>query len=107
MDKIRERFNIARKELLDLSFKKPLLNYKLRATPGLEFKSLNASDIFNALVNESKKIGFTLDYVTSSNKLFVDIDDKELKRRLNKTYRQAKLYLEEKGANILFLTLGF
>ena len=107
MDKIRERFNIARKELLDLSFKNPLLNYKLRATTGLEFKSLNASDIFNALVNESKKIGFTLDYVTSSNKLYVDIDDKELKRRLNKTYRQAKLYLEEKGANILFLTLGF
>ncbi|MDY6048593.1 MAG: DUF4011 domain-containing protein, partial [Bacilli bacterium] len=107
MDKIRERFNIARKELLDLSFKNPLLNYKLRATTGLEFKSLNASDIFNALVNESKKIGFTLDYVTSSNKLYVDIDDKDLKRRLNKTYRQAKLYLEEKGANILFLTLGF
>ena len=107
MDKIRERFNIARKELLDLSFKNPLLNYKLRATTGLEFKSLNASDIFNALVNDSKKIGFTLDYVTSSNKLYVDIDDKELKRRLNKTYRQAKLYLEEKGANILFLTLGF
>ena len=107
MDKIRERFNIARKELLDLSFKNPLLNYKLRATTGLEFKSLNASDIFNALVNDSKKIGFTLDYVTSSNKLYVDVDDKELKRRLNKTYRQAKLYLEEKGANILFLTLGF
>ena len=107
MDKIRERFNIARKELLDLSFKNPLLNYKLRATTGLEFKSLNASDVFNALVNESKKIGFTLDYVTSSNKLYVDIDDKDLKRRLNKTYRQAKLYLEEKGANILFLTLGF
>ena len=56
MDKIRERFNIARKELLDLSFKNPLLNYKLRAITGLEFKSLNASDIFNALVNESKKI---------------------------------------------------
>ena len=107
MDKIRERFNIARKELLDLSFKNPLLNYKLRATTGLEFKSLNASDVFNALVNDSKKIGFTLDYVTSSNKLYVDIDDKDLKRRLNKTYRQAKLYLEEKGANILFLTLGF
>ena len=107
MDKIRERFNIARKELLDLSFKNPLLNYKLRSTTGLEFKSLNASDVFNALVNDSKKIGFTLDYVTSSNKLYVDIDDKELKRRLNKTYRQAKLYLEEKGANILFLTLGF
>ena len=107
MDKIRERFNIARKELLDLSFKNPLLNYKLRATTGLEFKSLNASDVFNALVNDSKKIGFTLDYVTSSNKLYVDVDDKELKRRLNKTYRQAKLYLEEKGANILFLTLGF
>ena len=107
MDKIRERFNIARKELLDLSFKNPLLNYKLRATTGLEFKSLNASDIFNALVNDSKKIGFTLDYVTSSNKLYVDVDEKELKRRLNKTYRQAKLYLEEKGANILFLTLGF
>ena len=107
MDKIRERFNIARKELLDLSFKNPLLNYKLRSTTGLEFKSLNASDVFNALVNDSKKIGFTLDYVTSSNKLYVDIDDKDLKRRLNKTYRQAKLYLEEKGANILFLTLGF
>ena len=47
MDKIRERFNIARKELLDLSFKNPLLNYKLRATTGLEFKSLNASDELN------------------------------------------------------------
>ena len=84
MDKIRERLNIARKELLDLSFKNPLLNYKLRATTGLEFKSLNASDIFNALVNESKKIGFTLDYVTSSNKLYVDILTFNFKHNINK-----------------------
>ena len=52
MNNIEEKFEVARKELLDLSLKNPLINYRLRAATGLEFPSINASDVFDYLVNE-------------------------------------------------------
>lgn len=107
MGKIEERFDIARKELLDLSLKNPLLNYKLRATTGLEFPSINPSDVFHALVNEGKNIYFTSESSTNPTKLSVSTDEKTLRRRLIRTFRSSKMFLEEKGANILFLALGF
>jgi len=107
MGKIEDRFEVSRKELLDLSFRNPLLNYKLRAISGLEFSDLNCSDIYDYLVNQGKHVYFTNIPTTNPSKLVSLIDEKELKKKLLKTYRQAKLYLEEKGANILFLALGF
>ena len=35
MNNIEEKFEVARKELLDLSLKNPLINYRLRAATGL------------------------------------------------------------------------
>lgn len=107
MGKIEERLELARNELLDLSFRNPLINYKLRAMSGLEFPSLNASDVFDYLVNEGKACYFTTEITNNPSRLGSAIDPNELKNRLLKTYRSGKLYVEEKGANILFLALGF
>ena len=107
MDNLAEKFNLARRELLDLSLKNPLLNFKLRKGMGLEFSSLNASDVFDYLVGDGKNVSFTREESNLPSKLTVNLDEKELRRRLVKTFRTSKLYLEEKGANILFLALGF
>ena len=107
MDAIINKLNIARKELLDLSFRNPLLNFKLRKTTGLEFPNININDSFEYLVVEEKAITFTREESSKPSKLQVFIDEKELHSRLNQTYRQATMFLEEKGANTLFLVLGF
>ena len=82
MDRIDERFSIARKELLDLSLKNPLINYKLRATTGLEFPSCNISDVFDYLVNDGKNVYFSLEETNSPNKLYVNRDEKDVHARL-------------------------
>lgn len=102
-----QKLNIARKELLDLSLKNPLLNFKLRKTTGLEFSCVNANDVMDYLVNEGKFIFFSREKSNFPSKLYVDIEEKDLRSRLNRTYRSSRLFIEEKGANILFLTLGF
>ena len=107
MDAIINKLNIARKELLDLSFRNPLLNFKLRKTTGLEFPNININDSFEYLVIEERSISFTREESSKPSRLQVFIDEKELHSRLNQTYRQATMFLEEKGANTLFLVLGF
>lgn len=107
MNEIEKRFNLARKELLDLSLKNSLLNYKLRQSSGLELEDVNASDVYDYLVNQQKSISFTINKTSNINRLYSHVSQIELNRKLTKTYRSSKLYLEEKGANILFLALGF
>ena len=107
MESISERLDIARKELLDLSLKNPLINYRLRVSSGIEFPYLNAADVFNYLVNEGKKSFFTTEKSNNPSKLYAPLNDKELHRKLLRTYRSSRMYIEEKGANILFLALGF
>ena len=107
LDLITNKLEIARKELLDLSFRNPLLNFKLRKASGLEFFNVNISDVYEYLVDDEKTITFTTEDSTKASRLKVLMDEKQLHKRLSQTYRQAKLYLEEKGANTLFLALGF
>ena len=107
MNNIEEKFEVARKELLDLSLKNPLINYRLRAATGLEFPSINASDVFDYLVNEGKNITFSKEPTNNPSKLYAGLDEKKLRSRLVRTYRSSKMFIEEKGANILFLALGF
>ncbi|HAL18833.1 MAG TPA: hypothetical protein DCO86_04345, partial [Spirochaetaceae bacterium] len=107
MESISERLDLARKELLDLSLKNPLINYRLRVSSGIEFPFLNAADVFNYLVNEGKKSYFTTEKSNNPSRLYTALDEKELHRKLLRTYRSSKMYIEEKGANILFLALGF
>lgn len=107
MDTIISKLNFARKELLDLSFRNPLLNFKLRKTTGLQFNDLNIYDVFDYLVVREKPIQFTTENSLNHGRLFVNISTQELHNRLNQTYRQSVMFLEEKGANTLFLALGF
>ena len=107
MKKMYDKFNLARNELLDLSLKNPLINFKLRKTTGLEFNNLNASETFDYIVGEGKNLYFTREKTNLPSKLYVELDEKEIRSRLNRTYRSSRLFLEEKGANTLFLALGF
>lgn len=104
---IDEKLNIARRELLDLSFRNPLINFKLRKTSGLEIKNVNYSQLYEHLVIDGKTSSFTNQPTNKPSKLLVDLTEKEISQRLNRTYRNNKLFIEEKGANSLFLALGF
>ncbi len=107
METILNKLNIARKELLDLSFRNPLLNFKLRKTTGIEFANINTNDLYEYLVSEEKACLFTKESSLRPNRIQVTCDEKELRSRLIQTYRQATMFIEEKGANTLFLALGF
>lgn len=48
----------ARKDLLDLGLRNPLLNYRLLKTHGLRLLSPNAAEIFRCLVLEERKLKF-------------------------------------------------
>lgn len=107
MPTINENIKQACQELLDLSLKNPLLNFKLRKNIGLELKNVNSIEVFH-LLNEGKLLSFTNKLeVNRVNKILCDIPHDELIRRLSKTSREAKLIMEEKGCNVLFLALGF
>jgi very-short-patch-repair endonuclease/DNA polymerase III delta prime subunit len=55
---IAARLDKARKDLLDLSLRNPLLNYRLLKTRGLRLLSPNAAEIFRYLVLEERSLSF-------------------------------------------------
>ncbi|MFI3252651.1 MAG: DUF4011 domain-containing protein [bacterium] len=107
MDKTTELFELARRELLDLSQKNSLINFKPRKAYGVFFSNPNAGEFFEHLVNMQKPVSFTTGETTNVAKVHIDLDDATLKSKLTKTYRQAKSFIEEKGINTLFLAVGF
>ena len=53
---VHRRLEADRRELLDLSLRNPLLNY--RAARGLEFLGESAAEVFRVLVSEGKRLAF-------------------------------------------------
>lgn len=107
MSKTNELFEQAGRELLDLSLKNSLINFKPRKAYGVFFSNSNSGEFFEHLVNNQKPIMFSTSESTNVNKVFVECDDATLKSKLTKTFRQSKSFIEEKGINTLFLALGF
>ena len=125
----------ARKELLDLSLRNPLLNYRPLRARGLEVVGESAVQVFGTLVSEGKPMSFLArpSSITSDKR-----DDEEglgigqpedaapspvttnqsdrrlqtaetsegLQRRLLTTHRLANSTIEETGVNTLFIALG-
>ena len=125
---IAERLEVARRELLDLGLRNPLLNYRLLRARGLEVVDEIPAEVFRLLVQEGRAMAFLPrmngekdglmaqpqeDTTTESpaerhtdHRLQTDISSDELQSRLLATYYAANSFVQEQGVNILYMALG-
>ncbi|MFN0305380.1 MAG: DUF3320 domain-containing protein [Burkholderiales bacterium] len=138
-----DRLNVARENLLDLSLRNTLLNWRPLKTRGVEITDGNVNQIYQALVVDKTALRFlpgteagtsTADRIgegdsnddewdhlvaptnsstprkvrPQSGEVVVQTSllDKNLQTRLLATWHTARTHIEERGFNILFLTLG-
>jgi len=131
IEKTLDRKTLWERKLLDLSLRNNLLNY----VPGRKGVSLLVKDhrALEDIIYEGKEFqllpkvsdhesregeGLTRasDYFTAYGELLEGefqqrkirtlLDEENLEKKLTKIYREARIHLEESGANSLFLTLG-
>jgi hypothetical protein len=129
---IRNGLGSARKELLDLGLRNPLLNYRLLRTRGLEVVDEVPSEVFRQLTAEGKAISFVpstqgeaggktgdglgqpMEEETggsvaprhTDSRLQTSSSSQELQSRLLSTYYMANTFIQEQGIYALFLALG-
>lgn len=117
----------ARKELLDLGLRNPLLNYRLSKARGLEIVDELPMEVYSILIEQGRKMSFlparedeNSDSIGqpeedfpegplsrhTDTRLQTDVSSEELQSRLLKTFYWANSYLQDHGANILFIALG-
>ncbi|MCB0032534.1 MAG: DUF3320 domain-containing protein [Anaerolineales bacterium] len=115
----------ARKELLDLGLRNPLLNYRTLRARGLEITDERPTDLYPLLVQKNTPMAF-LEQATAEpetdqlgqpdegelttrytdDNLQTPYDSATLQKRLLHTHYTARSYIEENGANILYVALG-
>ncbi|MCH7745508.1 MAG: DUF4011 domain-containing protein, partial [Chloroflexi bacterium] len=126
-DVITSKLESARKELLELGLRNPLLNYRLLKARGLEVVDELPAEVYRTLVGDGKKMSFLpasddedsdligqpeedhtegLASRHTDTRLQTAISSDELQSRLLKTYYWANSYMQDHGANILFIALG-
>ena len=123
---IAEKLEMARRELLDLTLRNPLLNHRLFKAKGVEIVDELPEELYRILVTEGK----TMTFLPAEEKVEVEVEEpeeenlkeiqdsysdlkiqtnyneKELQNRLLQTYLSARTFIEEQGVNILFLVMG-
>jgi len=129
---IRNGLESARKELLDLGLRNPLINYRLLRTRGLDVVDEVPAEVYRLLAAEGKAMSFLpvpdqgTGEVTADNlgqpleeetddglaarhtdsRLQTALSSQELQSRLLSTYHLANTFIQEQGVNTLFLALG-
>lgn len=123
---IRSAIETSRKELLDLSLRNPLLNYRPSRARGVEIVGESTAQVFRTLVTEGRPMSFrpgtddgdednpymltgpgsAITANQSDRGLQTAESPSALQRRLLYTYRLANSAIEETGVNTLFLALG-
>ena len=124
---IEKEFKNLRKELLDLTLRNQLLNFKARAKT-LTIVNQSPTNLFQTLVLQENKMYFVANkkdkkedkssvwdhipfdfskFSEGDKKLATDLTPKELQKRLYYINNQAKTMLQEQGYNILYLAIGF
>ena len=124
---IRDGLEAARRELLDLGLRNPLLNYRLLRTRGLEVVDELPDQVHRILVEEGRTMSFLpssedQSYGTvgqpeeaerdapvarhTDTRLQTALSSQELQARLLSTYHLANSFIQEQGVNTLFLALG-
>ena len=100
-----------RKELLNLTLNNNLLKLREFKARGLTVKNIDSEELLQKLVEELKGGVFLSDGMKDSNTrnvfhLPTNYPEKELEKRLLGTYSEAKAFIEERGINALYITLG-
>ncbi|WP_407412675.1 DUF3320 domain-containing protein [Methanobrevibacter sp.] len=124
---IEKEFKNLRKELLDLTLRNQLLNFKTRAKT-ITIVNQSPINLFQTLVLQEHKMYFVANkkdkkedkssvwdhipfdfskFSEGDKKLATDLTPKELQKRLYYINNQAKTMLQEQGYNILYLAVGF
>ena len=124
---IEKEFENLRKELLDLTLRNQLLNFKSRAKT-VAIKNQTPINVFQTLVLQENKMYFVANkkdkkeekssvwdhipfdfskFSEGNKKLATDLTPNELQKRLYYINNQAKTMLQEQGYNILYLAVGF
>ncbi len=124
---IEKEFKNLRKELLDLTLRNQLLNFKSRAKT-ITIVNQSPINLFQTLVLQENKMYFVANkkdkkedkssvwdhipfdfskFSEGDKKLATDLTPKELQKRLYYINNQAKTMLQEQGYNILYLAVGF
>lgn len=119
---IRDQLETARKDLLDLSLRNSLLNFRLTKRRGIQIVGSDTSELFDHLVYQGRSATFlpiedkeedSLDHGQKTGRtnrkrmrLQTPYEESTLRRRLRHTYHDARTFIEERGVNILFFSLG-
>ena len=123
---IEKEFKNLRKELLDLTLRNPLLNFKAR-NRNLNIINQSPMNAYKVLVLENKRMYFapnkaetkksrahtfidqTREFLSaeSDKTLKADLTPSELQKRLFYIDQQSKTMVQEQGYNILYIALGF
>ncbi|WP_295622273.1 DUF4011 domain-containing protein [uncultured Methanobrevibacter sp.] len=123
---IEKEFKNLRKELLDLTLRNPLLNFKAR-NRNLSIINQSPMNAYKVLILENKKMYFspnkaetkkskahafidqTREFLSSEadKTLKADLTPTELQKRLFYIDQQSKTMVQEQGYNILYIALGF
>src|SRR5450759_1047404 len=114
---IRGRLEAARRDLLDMTLRNSLLNFRQRSR-GVIMELIECAAVYGQLVKKGKALGFsavqpalTLDEGggkrrATASALSVPLTPDELLRRLLRTFYDARTLLEEQGVNTLCLALS-
>ena len=128
LDPIIEKIEASRTELLDLSLRNPLLNYRTLKARGVEVVDEIPSKVFDLLVHKGREMSFLprpddgaayeqvqLDFDDDSdiparrhtdNRLQTNEPSGLLQSRLLRTYYTANTTIQEQGVNTLFVAIG-
>jgi superfamily I DNA and/or RNA helicase len=125
--KIEKEFENLRRELLDLTLRNQLLNFKSRART-VAINNQTPTNIFQTLILQENKMYFVANkkdkkeekssvwdhipfdfskFSEGNKRLETDLTPNELQKRLYYINNQAKTMLQEQGYNILYLAVGF
>lgn len=107
-----------RLELLDLSLRNPLLNYKTLRARGIDIVDEDPAQLYDVLVERTRAMTFSEAPEESEvgtgpdpkrhtdSKIQTTHPADELEKRLRNTQYSARTFVEEQGVNVLFLALG-
>jgi hypothetical protein len=102
----------ARKELLDLGLRNPLLNFRPSRSRGLVLPGLPPDVVWQRLVRDDKPFSFLPGDPASDpgaaaeGRLLVSLEAEALQQVLLNTQRAARTFLEEQGVHVLYVALG-
>jgi len=125
---VREKIELARRELLDLGLRNSLINYRTLKARGVEVVGESPAEAYRALVVDGKRMSFApapdappdggdlpqpeepspeeRQSRQRDSTLQTAVSSEELQKRLLNTFYAARTFVEEQGVNTLYLALG-